>query len=82
VWTAVNVSGDATVSSIVAKSEGKLDVSIYNDAEAGVLDTDEAIHIDSAVEAEMADAIKSTQGSSASQVNKDSVSKRETEPMV
>jgi len=80
--TAVNVSGDATVSSIVAKSEGKLDVSVYNDAEAGVLDTDEAIHIDSAVEAEMADAIKSTQGSPASQVNKDSVSKRETEPMV
>jgi Na+/H+-dicarboxylate symporter len=38
--TAVNVSGDAVVSSIVAKSEGKLDETIYNDPEAGVTDTD------------------------------------------
>ncbi|MEE9322062.1 MAG: dicarboxylate/amino acid:cation symporter [Granulosicoccus sp.] len=55
--TAVNVSGDATVSSIVAKSEGKLDVAIYNDPQAGVLDTDEAIHISHDVETEMADAV-------------------------
>jgi Na+/H+-dicarboxylate symporter len=58
--TAVNVSGDAAVSSIVAKSEGKLDVSVFNDPDAGMLDTDEAITIDPAVEAEMAAAIEAT----------------------
>ncbi len=58
--TAVNVSGDATVSSIVAKSEGKLDLSVYQDPEAGVLDTDEEIHIDETVEAELAKAIEAT----------------------
>jgi len=60
--TAVNVSGDATVSSIVAKSEGKMDVSVYNDPDAGMLDTDEELHIDDAVEAEMKAAIESTHG--------------------
>jgi len=48
VRTAVNVSGDGVVSSIVAKSEGKLDVSVYNDPDAGSLTTDEAIHINTA----------------------------------
>ncbi len=52
--TAVNVSGDATVSCIVAKSEKKMDVSVYNDPEAGMLDPDEAIHIDPEVEKEIA----------------------------
>jgi Na+/H+-dicarboxylate symporter len=33
--TAVNITGDAVVSTIVAKSEGKLDVAVYNDPEAG-----------------------------------------------
>ncbi len=33
--TAVNISGDAVVTAIVANSEGKLDESIYNDPEAG-----------------------------------------------
>lgn len=74
--TAVNVSGDATVSSIVAKSEGKLDVSVYNDPEAGILDTDEAIHIDKEVEVEMAEVVQATH-------DNQSVSKpREPEPMV
>ncbi len=59
--TAVNVSGDAAVSSIVAKSEGKLDVSVFNDPDAGMLDTDEAITIDPAVEAEMAAVVEATQ---------------------
>ena len=58
--TAVNVSGDAAVSSIVAKSEGKLDIAVYNDPEAGMIDTDEAMHIDPAVEAEMAAAVQAT----------------------
>ena len=35
VRTAVNVSGDAMVSVVVAKSEGQLDESTYNDPEAG-----------------------------------------------
>ncbi len=56
--TAVNVSGDATVSSIVAKSEGKMDISVYNDPEAGILDTDEALELDEDFEHEMADTIK------------------------
>ena len=48
VRTAVNVSGDGVVSSIVAKSEGKLDLSVYNDPDAGTLTTGEAIHINTA----------------------------------
>jgi Na+/H+-dicarboxylate symporter len=56
--TAVNVSGDAVVSTVVAKSEGKLDVSVYNNPGAGLLDTEETIHIDNAVEKELAESIQ------------------------
>ncbi|MBX2847349.1 MAG: dicarboxylate/amino acid:cation symporter [Acidiferrobacterales bacterium] len=35
--TAVNVTGDAVVTSIVAKSEGRLDIDVYNDPEAGMV---------------------------------------------
>ena len=56
--TAVNVSGDATVSAIVAKSEGKMDLAVYNDADAGTYDTDEIGEFDAEVEAEMAQAIQ------------------------
>lgn len=48
VRTAVNVSGDGVVSTIVAKSEGKLDTSVYNDPDAGNLTTEEAVHLDAA----------------------------------
>jgi len=48
--TAVNVSGDAAVSSIVAKSEGKLDLAVFEDPDAGMLDTAEAIRIEPATE--------------------------------
>lgn len=58
--TAVNVSGDATVSCIVAKSEGKLDQSVFNDPEAGVMDVADELHIDETVEAEMADLVTAT----------------------
>ncbi|MCK5809631.1 MAG: cation:dicarboxylase symporter family transporter, partial [Cocleimonas sp.] len=58
--TAVNVSGDAVVSSVVAKSEGKLDTSIYNDPNAGIHDSDDELDIDDAVEAEMADVLRET----------------------
>lgn len=43
VRTAVNVSGDAAVSTIVAKSEGKLDLSVYNDPLAGSIEEQEHI---------------------------------------
>ncbi len=58
--TAVNVSGDAAVSVIVAKSESKFDPKIYNDPTAGVL-TDEDIHIDKRVEQELAKVIEEEQ---------------------
>ena len=57
--TAVNVSGDATVSSIVAKSEGKMDVAVFNDPDAGLVD-DADLDIDEAVELEMAEVIHET----------------------
>ena len=60
VRTAVNVSGDAVVSSIVAKSEGKMDLAIYNDPYAGATNS-QNLHIDKAVEQELADTIEQTQ---------------------
>lgn len=36
--TAVNVSGDATVTCIVAHGEGELDLNVYNDPDAGVIE--------------------------------------------
>ncbi|WP_083217410.1 dicarboxylate/amino acid:cation symporter [Thioclava sp. SK-1] len=38
--TAVNISGDAVVSVIVAKGEGKLDMAVYNDPAAGEVGDD------------------------------------------
>jgi len=55
--TAVNVSGDATVSVIVAKSEGKFDLQTYQDPDAGVIRED-AIHIDEKVEEELAELVE------------------------
>ncbi len=57
--TAVNITGDAMVSTVVAKGEGKLDINVYNDPEAGMLDEDD-IHIDETVEAELAKAVEET----------------------
>ena len=54
--TAVNVSGDATVSVIVAKSEKKLDETIYDDPNAGVL-TDDDLDISEKVEEELAEVV-------------------------
>ena len=58
--TAVNVSGDAAVSSIVAKSEGKMDVSVFNDPDAGMFNADEAMHIDTSVREHMAQVVQET----------------------
>lgn len=55
--TAVNVSGDATVSCIVANSEGKLEKTVFNDPDAGVFDSADSLHIDHDVEQEMADVV-------------------------
>jgi len=60
--TAVNVSGDAVVTSIVAKSEGKLNLETYNDAAAGAVTVD-SIHIDDAVEQELAQTVQQTHDS-------------------
>jgi len=54
--TAVNVSGDAAVSVIVAKSEKKLDETIYDDPNAGVL-TDDDLDISEKVEEELAEVV-------------------------
>lgn len=43
--TAVNVGGDAAVTTIVAKSEDKMDLAIYNDPDAGTKDVFDG-HID------------------------------------
>jgi len=51
--TAVNVSGDAAVSVIVAKSEKKLDNAIFDDPDAGRL-TDDDLEISEEVEKEFA----------------------------
>lgn len=53
--TIINVSGDATVSAIVAKSEGKLNMATFNDPDAG--STTDEIHIDQKIEHELADTI-------------------------
>lgn len=58
--TAVNVSGDAAVSSIVAKSEGKMDLDVFNDPNAGMFNSDEAMHIDPSVREHMAQVIEDT----------------------
>jgi len=57
--TAVNVSGDAAVSVIVAKSEGKLDESIFNNPDAGKL-TDDDLDISDETERELANMVKET----------------------
>ena len=40
--TAVNITGDAAVTCLVAKSEDALDIDVFNDAEAGVLEEESA----------------------------------------
>ncbi len=57
VRTAVNVSGDATVSVIIAKSEKQFDVACFNDPDAGTID---ALHINEKVEHEIADIVERT----------------------
>ena len=55
--TAVNVSGDAAVSVIVAKSEGKFDAVVFRDLDAGVI-TEDSIEILEEAEEALAKAIE------------------------
>ena len=49
--TAVNVTGDAVVSTIVAKTEGKVDLAVFDDPDAGMIDEDDDIRLDAGAEA-------------------------------
>jgi len=51
--TVVNISGDAVVTTIVAKSEGKVDLAVFDDPNAGILYSDD-VHIDVEAEAALA----------------------------
>ncbi len=42
--TAVNVTGDAMVSAVVAKSENRIDLDVFNDPEAGNVELDMPLH--------------------------------------
>ena len=53
VRTAVNISGDAVVTTIVAKTEGQIDMEAYLDPDTGER-VDDNLEIDPAVEAELA----------------------------
>lgn len=44
--TIVNVTGDAVVTLIVAKSEGEFDQTVFDDPNAGILDEDDAVRVD------------------------------------
>ncbi len=55
--TAVNVTGDAVVTTIVAKSEGKVDMDVFNDPDAGELDDDD-MYIDEEAEESLAQTLK------------------------
>ncbi len=44
--TAVNITGDAMVSTVVAKGESKIDIDVYNDPDAGTIDFDKELDID------------------------------------
>jgi len=57
--TAVNVSGDAVVSAVVAKSENKLNLAVFNNPEAGVIHTED-VHLDEEVERELAHVVEAT----------------------
>lgn len=55
--TVVNITGDAVVSTIVAKTEGKLDMAVYNDPDAGILD-EQTLEIDETAKGHLAEAAR------------------------
>jgi Na+/H+-dicarboxylate symporter len=56
--TSVNVTGDAVVTCVVAKSEKELDMSVFKDPEAGLV---EELDINEEVEEELAEIIHKTE---------------------
>ncbi len=58
--TVVNVSGDAVVSTIIAKSEGKLDLATYNNVTDDAQTDNTHLSIDKGVEQEIADVVQQT----------------------
>jgi Na+/H+-dicarboxylate symporter len=53
----VNITGDAVVSTIVAKGEDKIDMAVFNDPDAGMMTSDE-LDIDEEAERELAQYAK------------------------
>ena len=51
--TAVNVTGDAATTCVVAKSEGKLDMKMYRDPNAGAISADVDLKKDDVVTAQV-----------------------------
>jgi Na+/H+-dicarboxylate symporter len=60
--TSVNITGDAMVSTVVAKGEDKINVDIFNDPEAGLFDEDEEIVFDDEVEEEFQRIVEDKSG--------------------
>lgn len=56
--TAVNITGDAMVSVVVAKGENKLDLDVYNDPNAGEFDPDAELDFDDEDEKEFEEIMK------------------------
>jgi Na+/H+-dicarboxylate symporter len=54
--TAVNITGDAVVTTIVAQSEGKIDLAVYGDPQAGLI-AEEGFAIDPLAEERLANAV-------------------------
>ncbi len=54
--TVVNITGDAVVTTIVAKGEGQLDIAVYDNPDAGT--SDDELEIDPAAEEALAEAAK------------------------
>ena len=61
--TAVNVSGDAVVTTIVAKSEGKMDIKTFDDATAGLAEGGDLL-INERVERDIAKTVEQTHNQS------------------
>jgi Na+/H+-dicarboxylate symporter len=59
--TSVNVTGDAVVSTVVAKRENALDLERYQDREAGLV---EVLEIDEEIEEEFAEVVHSVEAKS------------------
>lgn len=62
--TAVNISGDAVVTAVVAKSENKIDLTTYQDPDAGRIAEEHDLDIDPEFEQELSKAAQGSQSRS------------------